>query len=138
MATTIKFSVRKDENAQQHNVEVDFVTFDEATDAQRRKMWAEGIDGVTIKVQGTLRRALKKDGTLRGATLNARAQQAWTDVMNGTRSEVVREVKIMDCTVLLPTWDLTTEDGIKAARTQVDTLTAAGYTVKNIPAELVK
>lgn len=117
------FKVAKAAGATQHDVSVNVPTFAEMTKTQRENLVAEGLRSVTIKAQGTLRRRLNdKNPTKPGAALNAEAQNAFDNVINGTKSAAPSIV--LDATVMGFT------------REQIDALTSQGATVVNIPAEL--
>lgn len=82
----ISFKVSQSAGSESHNITVTMPAYEEASLQQRRKMYQEGIDGVTIKVQGSLRRRLAKG--IKGAALQAEAQSAWDAILNGTKQAV--------------------------------------------------
>ncbi len=81
---TYTFKVRQESGSKVFNVTIKTPQYSEATDQQRKRMFAEGEDGVTIKVQGTLRRRIAK-GVNTEAALSAEAQTAWDAILNGQR-----------------------------------------------------
>lgn len=56
-------------------------TYAEATDLEKRKAYGRGLAGFVIDIQGGLRKDIAKG--LRGAELNAKAQQRWDAVLAG-------------------------------------------------------
>jgi hypothetical protein len=114
---THTFTVRKDEDSPEHDVSVKVVTYAEATEAQRKNLFEEGMSSVTIKVQGTCRRRLAKG--IRGEALNAEAQKAFDAVINGTKAAA--SVVVMDATA----------NKFNAA--QIAALEASGVVVINKP-----
>lgn len=121
-----KFSVALSKGGTQHAVEVSLPTFAEADEAMRERMWNEGRAGVTIRVQGRLRRAI--EGGMRGKALETFAQTAFDEALKGirgTRSPVVQVVR--------PKIDAT---ALGLSRAQIDALVAGGAEVYNIPPEL--
>lgn len=78
------FKVRESAGSKVYTVTIKTPQYSEATDQQRKRMFAEGEDGVTIKVQGTLRRRITK-GVTSEAALSAEAQTAWDAILNGQR-----------------------------------------------------
>lgn len=79
---THTFTVRRDENAPEHEISVEIPSFAEASEAQREVMWNEGVTSVTIKVQATARRRLAKGK--RGEALVADCQAAFDAILNGS------------------------------------------------------
>lgn len=85
---TYTFKVRASAGSKVYNITIKTPQYSEATDAQRKRMFAEGEDGVTIKVQGTLRRRIEK-GINTEEALSAEAQTAWDAILNGQRMVTV-------------------------------------------------
>lgn len=79
-----EFTVAASEGATSHNVRVKLPTFGEASLVQRQNAWGEAVRAITVKVQGTLRRRLRKG--VRGETLNVEAQRAFDAILNGIKS----------------------------------------------------
>lgn len=81
---TYTFKVRQSAGSKVYDITIKTPQYSEATDAQRKRMFAEGEDGVTIKVQNTLRRRIEK-GINTNEALSAEAQTAWDAILNGQR-----------------------------------------------------
>lgn len=115
------FKVALGKGATQHEIAVETPDFDKATDAQRRVLFAEGVDSVTIKVQGSLRRRLEKG--VKGSALLHEAQQAWDAIINSRpRTYGPPPVDYM----AVPEAD-------RLSKGQVRALQDAGYTFVNLP-----
>lgn len=85
------FKVALSEGSTQHEVSIITPAYATASDAQRQVMWAEGMNSVTIKVQGTLRRRLNKG--IKGEALQKEAQAAWDAILNNRpRTAIVKPV----------------------------------------------
>lgn len=111
-----KFSVKADKDSTTHSVVASVTTFAEATDAQKRTMWEEGMAAATVKVQGTLRRRLEKG--VRGEALNTEATRAFKSIIDNT---VISAAPVVDAKA----------NGLNAA--QCAALEAAGVVVLNKP-----
>lgn len=84
MPISHKFTVKQSKNAATtHEITISVPAFSEATEKQRKTLYAEGIDSAVIKVQGGLRRALEKG--VRGDALRARAQKHFDAILAGGR-----------------------------------------------------
>lgn len=113
---THSFKVKESEESQtSHEVTVKVPSFEDATEAQRKNLFDEGLASVTIKVQGTCRRRLGKG--IRGEALKAEAQAAFDAIFNGTTRRATSIV--MDA------------KAEKYTKAQIAQLEAAGVTVIN-------
>jgi hypothetical protein len=75
------FEVRRDKEGEAHEIAVNFPSYEEATEAQRKAVWHDARANITVKVQGTLRRRLEKG--VRGDRLQKEAQSAVNAVLSG-------------------------------------------------------
>lgn len=117
------FKVKEsEESTTVHEVTVSVPTYEEATEAQRKNLYDEGLASVTIKAQGTCRRRLGKG--VRGEALNAEAQEAFNAIINGQTRRA--SAVVVDAKALRLSWE------------QIAGLEKFGATVINKPADTTK
>ena len=131
MAQVKTFKVSREKGGPTRECKITVPTFDEMTEAQRRRMVEKGIQSVVIDVQGGLRRDWKQ---IPAESFNKRAQERFDAILNDTSIGGLKPSFDALELAKLGGLDLKTDGGRKALRAQINLLVAGGAEVRNIPA----
>lgn len=88
-----KFNVRQAAGAPLHGITIFLPSAQQLSEKQRAVAWENAVDGIVIKIQGALRRAIGKG--VRGEALDALAQRRFDEILNGA-TRAVASVVVVD------------------------------------------